>query len=67
MKTYTIGDVVESLPMFPTLSESIKLTALSFTKDIIQNELLHLTNNTPKEGKYAYILWILLTPAAFPY
>jgi mercuric reductase len=30
----TIDDVVESLPMFPTLSESIKLAALSFTKDI---------------------------------
>ncbi len=30
----TIDDVVNSLPMFPTLSESIKLAALSFTKDI---------------------------------
>lgn len=30
----TIGDVVNSLPMFPTLSEAIKLAALSFTKDI---------------------------------
>ncbi|MBI2588075.1 mercury(II) reductase [Candidatus Azambacteria bacterium] len=30
----TIDDVVESLPMFPTLSEAIKLAALSFTKDI---------------------------------
>lgn len=30
----TIGEVVDSLPMFPTLSESIKLAALSFTKDI---------------------------------
>lgn len=30
----TVDDVVESLPMFPTLSESIKLAALSFTKDI---------------------------------
>ncbi len=30
----TIGDIVDSLPMFPTLSESIKLAALSFTKDI---------------------------------
>jgi mercuric reductase len=30
----TIDDVVQSLPMFPTLSESIKLAALSFTKDI---------------------------------
>jgi len=30
----TIDDVVDSLPVFPTLSESIKLAALSFTKDI---------------------------------
>ncbi|MBI4127455.1 MAG: mercury(II) reductase [Parcubacteria group bacterium] len=30
----TIDDVIESLPMFPTLSEGIKLAALSFTKDI---------------------------------
>lgn len=30
----TINDVADSLPMFPTLSESIKLAALSFTKDI---------------------------------
>jgi len=30
----TIDDVVESLPMFPTLAEAIKLVALSFTKDI---------------------------------
>lgn len=30
----TIDDVVNSLPMFPTLSEAIKITALSFTKDI---------------------------------
>lgn len=30
----TINDVVNSLPMFPTLSESIKIAALSFTKDI---------------------------------
>jgi mercuric reductase len=30
----TIDDVVASLPMFPTLSESIKLAALSFTRDI---------------------------------
>ena len=30
----TIDDVTTSLPMFPTLSESIKLVALSFTKDI---------------------------------
>lgn len=30
----TIDDVVDSLPMFPTLSESIKLAALSFTRDI---------------------------------
>lgn len=30
----TIDDVVNSLPMFPTLSESLKIVALSFTKDI---------------------------------
>jgi mercuric reductase len=30
----TIDDVVSSLPMFPTLSEAIKIVALSFTKDI---------------------------------
>ena len=30
----TIDDVVNSLPMFPTLSEGIKIAALSFTKDI---------------------------------
>lgn len=30
----TIDDVTSSLPMFPTLSESIKLVALSFTRDI---------------------------------
>jgi len=30
----TIDDVVNSLPMFPTLSEAIKLVAISFTKDI---------------------------------
>ncbi|MFV1917042.1 MAG: mercury(II) reductase [Patescibacteria group bacterium] len=30
----TIGDVINSLPMFPTLSEAIKLVALSFKKDI---------------------------------
>jgi len=30
----TINDVTDSLPMFPTLSEAIKLVALSFTKDI---------------------------------
>lgn len=30
----TIDDVIHSLPMFPTLSESIKIAALSFTKDI---------------------------------
>lgn len=30
----TIDDVTSSLPMFPTLSESIKIAALSFTKDI---------------------------------
>jgi len=30
----TIDDVVDSLPMFPTLSEAIKIATLSFTKDI---------------------------------
>lgn len=30
----TIDDVVNSLPMFPTLSEAIKIVAISFTKDI---------------------------------
>lgn len=30
----TIDDVVNSLPMFPTLAEAIKIVALSFTKDI---------------------------------
>jgi mercuric reductase len=30
----TLDDVVNSLPMFPTLSEAIKIVALSFTKDI---------------------------------
>ncbi len=30
----TIDDAASSLPMFPTLSEAIKLVALSFTKDI---------------------------------
>ncbi|MBI2051995.1 mercury(II) reductase [Candidatus Roizmanbacteria bacterium] len=30
----TIDDVANSLPMFPTLSEAVKLAALSFTKDI---------------------------------
>jgi mercuric reductase len=32
----TIDDVVNSLPVFPTLSEMIKIVALSFTKDISQ-------------------------------
>lgn len=30
----TVDDVISSLPMFPTLSEAIKIVALSFTKDI---------------------------------
>ncbi|MBI4096851.1 MAG: mercury(II) reductase [Candidatus Levybacteria bacterium] len=30
----TTDDAINSLPMFPTLSESIKIAALSFTKDI---------------------------------
>jgi len=30
----TIGDLTESLPMFSTLSEGIKLAAIAFTRDI---------------------------------
>ena len=30
----TIDDVTDTLPMFPTLSESIKWVALAFTRDI---------------------------------
>lgn len=30
----TVDDVIDSLPMFPTLSEAIKLAAMSFIKDI---------------------------------
>ncbi|MBI2617005.1 mercury(II) reductase [Candidatus Gottesmanbacteria bacterium] len=30
----TIDDITNSLPMFPTLSEAIKIAALSFTKDV---------------------------------
>jgi mercuric reductase len=30
----TIDDVINTLPIFPTLSEAIKIVALSFTKDI---------------------------------
>ncbi|MCH7759243.1 FAD-dependent oxidoreductase, partial [Patescibacteria group bacterium] len=30
----TINDVINSLPMFPTLSEAIKIVAISFIKDI---------------------------------
>lgn len=30
----TVDDVASSLPMFPTLSEALKIVALSFTKDI---------------------------------
>ncbi len=30
----TVDDVIDSLPVFPTLSESIKIAALSFTTDI---------------------------------
>ena len=33
-KEHKVDDVVNSLPMFPTLSEAIKIVALSFTKDI---------------------------------
>jgi mercuric reductase len=31
---HTIDDVLETLPMFPTMSESIRLVALAFTRDI---------------------------------
>ncbi len=34
VKNSSVDDVINSLPMFPTLSESIKLAALSFKKDI---------------------------------
>ena len=30
----TVDDVIHSLPMFPTLAESLKIAALSFKKDI---------------------------------
>lgn len=30
----TIEDIINSFPVFPTLSEAIRLVALSFTKDI---------------------------------
>ena len=30
----TVDDVIDSLPVFPTLSESVKIAALSFTADI---------------------------------
>ena len=30
----TIDDVLDSLPMFPTLSESIKMVAMAFTRDL---------------------------------
>jgi len=30
----TVDDVINSLPMFPTLAESLKVAALSFKKDI---------------------------------
>ena len=31
---HTIDNVLDSLPMFPTLSEGIKLAGLAFTRDI---------------------------------
>jgi len=34
MNKNTIDDVVDSLPVFPTMSEAIKIVALSFTRDI---------------------------------
>jgi len=30
----TVNDVINSLPMFPTLTESLKIAALSFKKDV---------------------------------
>lgn len=33
-KKMTIDDIANSLPVFPTMSEAIKLVAISFTKDI---------------------------------
>jgi mercuric reductase len=30
----TVGDLLEFLPMFPTLSEGIKLAAMAFRRDI---------------------------------
>jgi mercuric reductase len=30
----TVDEVISSLPMFPTLAESLKIVALSFKKDI---------------------------------
>jgi len=33
-KKMTIDEVLDTLPVFPTLSESIKMAALSFKKDI---------------------------------
>jgi len=30
----TIDDVIDTLPVFPTVSEAIKLVAMSFTRDI---------------------------------
>jgi mercuric reductase len=30
----TVDDVINSLPMFPTLAESLRVVALSFRKDI---------------------------------
>lgn len=39
----TIDEVVDSVPVFPTLSEAIKLAALSFTRDISKLSLLRMT------------------------
>ena len=36
MNKNTIDDVINSMPVFPTLSEAIKVVAMSFTKDISQ-------------------------------
>jgi mercuric reductase len=31
---HTIDDVITTAPMYPTLSEAIKIVALSFTRDV---------------------------------
>jgi mercuric reductase len=31
---YTVEDIITTAPMYPTLSEAIKVVALSFTRDV---------------------------------